>query len=84
MCLPANGDTACESCLKENCCDTYLACEDEVACLCVLECSNLVQCTLDCGLNALNLNNLLKFVLGGDNACLLNQCGVLCPVAKLL
>lgn len=86
QCLPDGGDSACESCLKGSCCDAYIGCTDvnEVACLCVLECTNLVQCALDCGLGVMEIGDLLKFALGGPDGCLLNQCGVVCPVAKLL
>ena len=86
VCPGTAPNTACETCLAENCCDAFTECENDVACVCALNCKNAV-CLLGCDLNVLGLVNYLVglgLLNGANDGCLLDQCGVLCPVAGLL
>jgi hypothetical protein len=89
ICPGTSPDTNCEKCLAENCCDAYTKCEDDVACTCTLQCKDLL-CALGCNLNLKNLAGLVNYLAGiglvenGNDGCLIDQCGLLCPVAGLL
>jgi hypothetical protein len=37
-CPPDPSDAECSACMKENCCDGYLACLEDADCACVIEC----------------------------------------------
>lgn len=37
-CLPAADDDTCDACVKEACCEAVVACEDDLACVCMTSC----------------------------------------------
>ncbi len=73
FCAPEDGDDACASCTKENCCDEAEACAADEGCVCWLEClqggGDQAQCFGSCGQNA------AFFALG---ACVQGSCGMVC------
>jgi hypothetical protein len=76
MCPPANDDTACEACVKANCCMQLDACLADVDCECLTTClqggNNQLQCNQMCGVMGVNQAALQLL------ACTNNSCAVDC------
>jgi len=77
-------DTACGQCMAANCCDSYKACVDDMACACLIDNCTApnaipVVCAVPCALDPGKLMKALEYL----TACS-EPCGVQCSALGLL